>query len=245
MTLPAEKHRLVISYIAAQLIYTNTQRPGVVQFMETTEYLNRLTVNGSVVINVCHHKTVTARGPAKIVVTDPLIITLLDEYYNEIRKKLRGQNACLEKRFFLLSNGNEFSKVYQCMKQVATLFHFDLPSPTLNRKMLISDAVESLPSENVKKIQKYMSHSESTSEKYYQFPSTSEAIQTHLQIQKVANKRCFTKQQDKVILKEWPLAIDQTPTTRICELIATKHNIQKSNQQIQDRWKTLKRKLNS
>ena len=58
----------------------NVQCPGVVQFIETTEYINRQEVNGLVIINVCHYKTVTAKGPAKVAVTDSPIIQLLDDY---------------------------------------------------------------------------------------------------------------------------------------------------------------------
>ena len=41
LTLSAAKHHIIISYLAAQLIYMNVQCPGVVQFIETTEYINR------------------------------------------------------------------------------------------------------------------------------------------------------------------------------------------------------------
>ena len=176
-----------------------------------------------------------------MVVTDKLTIQLLDEYYQYIRKKLKGQNEWLQKRFFLLSNRNEFAKVYQSMRQVAVSFNLDLPTPTLNRKMLISEAITSQPNENVQKIQKYMTHSERMSEKYYQHPSNSEAVNTHLQIQQIVRERYFTKSQDKCILKEWPLAMSSTPTLRLCQLIVTKYNINKKSQQIQDRWKTLKK----
>ena len=70
-----------------------------------------------------------------------------------------------------------------------------------------------------------MAHSDTTFEKYHQFPSTSEAVQTHLQIQQVAKERYFTNEQDIHILKKWPLAMDTTPTTRLCKLIAIKYNI--------------------
>ena len=57
------------------------------------------------------------------------------------------------------------------MKQVAASFDFVLPSPTLNRKVFITEAVKPLPSNTIKKFQNYMAHSETTSKKYYQFPS--------------------------------------------------------------------------
>ena len=93
------------------------------------------------------------------------------------------------------------SNLYQSMKQVAASFHLELPSPILNRKMLILEKVASLASGNVKKSQQYMAHSNTSSEKYHQFPSTSETVQTHLQIQQVTKERYFTNEQDKCILK--------------------------------------------
>ena len=97
MTLLAEKYHLIIRYLAAQLLYTNMQCPGMVQLMETTKSVNGLEVKGSIIINVCHYKTVTARGPAKVVVvTDQLIISLLDDNYKQERKRAK----CLFTRTF-------------------------------------------------------------------------------------------------------------------------------------------------
>ena len=149
-TQSAIKHWLAINCIAVQLIYTNMQHLGVVLFMETTEYINHQELNNAIIINMCHHKTVASRGPAKLVIKEALLINLLDDYYNQIRQKLTRQNNCLQKRFFLLSNRNEFSKVYKSMQQVAASFDFVLPSPTLNRKVFITEAVKSLPSNTIK-----------------------------------------------------------------------------------------------
>ena len=76
LTLSAAKHHIIISYLTAQFIYECAMPwSGPVH-----RDINRQEVNGLVIINVCHHKTVTAKGPAKVVATDSPIIQLLDDY---------------------------------------------------------------------------------------------------------------------------------------------------------------------
>ena len=82
-----------------------------------------------------------------------------------------------------------------------------------------------------------MAHSETTSEKYYQFPSIAKAVQMHSCIQEISRQKHFTHEQDWAMIKEQPVETQTTATTRLCELIAAKHNIDKTWQQLQDHWK--------
>ena len=78
-----------------------------------------------------------------------------------------------------------------------------------------------------------MAHSETTSEKYYQFPLIAEAVQMHSRIQEISRQKHFTHEQDRAMLKEQTVETQTTTTTRLCELIAAKHNIDKTGQQLQ------------
>ena len=62
-------HTLVLSFLAANIIYPNVHRPRVVENMTIEEFTNRIVDdNGSVLIRVLKHKT-TSTGPANIVIT--------------------------------------------------------------------------------------------------------------------------------------------------------------------------------
>ena len=88
------------------------------------------------------------------------------------------------------------------MRQAAATFNLDLPSPTLNRKMLITEAITSLPNARFTKdpkvhdtfIRKVLPVS-------VKFRSCKNALTN------TANCKYFTKSLDKCILKEWPLTM--------------------------------------
>jgi len=75
-TLTFHDHKLVIAYLAASLIYDNGQRPGVAQYTEIDEYLKQC-IDRQETIQILKHKTGKQRGPAKLVVSNPMIINLL------------------------------------------------------------------------------------------------------------------------------------------------------------------------
>ena len=62
-------HMLIISYIAAAIVFSNAQRPGVITIMTISEFQQRLNINGKILIQVLHHKTASSMGPANIVIT--------------------------------------------------------------------------------------------------------------------------------------------------------------------------------
>ncbi|XP_065919567.1 uncharacterized protein [Dysidea avara] len=240
-TLSSHDHKLVIGYLAANLIYDNGQRPGVIQYMEINEYLERRSIDGHEITLVCKHKTGIQRGPAKVVVSNQMIISLLQAYYENIRMKLEAVNQQMTKRFFLLPSGNEFRKVYELMNAIALEFNISLPTPTSHRKLISTDASEHLSAEEMALLHKYMSHSSQTSDKYYQKTTFTAAIKSHKNIEVLSQKRRgFTAKQDKDLLMEWPNT--NTPPLSVCRLIATKYRISKDAQQIQDRLKYLLKK---
>jgi len=87
-----------------------------------------------------------------------------------------------------------------------------------------------------------MSHSSQTAYKYYQFPETAtKAADMHSHIVQVTKKQHFTKEEDELLLKEWPLIMANTPSFAVCRDIVFKCNIGKSDKQLQDRWRNLKK----
>ena len=243
-TLTPHDHKLVIAYLAANLIYDNGQRPGVVQYMEIDEYLKRQCIDGQEIIQILKHKTGKQRGPAKLVVSNPMIINLLQMYYTIIRQPQKAISEQIEKRFFLLPSGSEFKKVYELKSAIALEFDITPPTPTSYCKMIASDASEHLSSKDVGNLQIHMSHSKQTCERYYQKQTFTAALKSHDSIEMLAqHRKRFTQKEDKNILIEWPVATDtKTPPLSLCRMIGTKYKIVKDAQQIQDRWKYLYKK---
>jgi len=61
--------KLVIAYLAANILHTNAQRSGIVEKMKVEECTNRHTTeDGNILIRALEYKT-TSTGPANIVVT--------------------------------------------------------------------------------------------------------------------------------------------------------------------------------
>lgn len=233
----------MLGYIAAAVIYTNAQRPSVIQYMEVNEYLNRVQTTKREVIEVAKHKTGRYRGPAKLVIDEPFTKDLLERYHRNIRRQLTVASVALHNRFFLLHNGKEFRKVYEVMRSIAIQFGMDLPTPTTYRKVIATEAKETLKMEEIETLQDHMGHSKETAQRHYQVHTTKAAIQSHTKIKQLAYQK-FTNKQSLMILKEWPLENGKTPSLKLCNLISRKYHMDKTAQQIQDRWKTLFKKNN-
>jgi len=159
---------------------------------------------------------------------------------------MQAANEQLEKRFFLLPTGMEVRKVFELMNSVALRFGIHLPTPTTHRKVIASEAPQYLDTKDVALLQDYMSHSKYTAEKYYQKTTISAALHSHSSIKRLTQKRQgFSLKEDAKIVKEWPLSSEAgTPSLTLCRLISSKHNITKSPQKIQDRWKYLWKRHN-
>jgi len=238
-----KKHNIVIAYISAHLIYSNGQRPGTIQYMETNEYQQRVFEDDSEVIVVKRHKTSRSRGPAQIVIeTNSFISELLQQYCENIRSTIVGQNNTLQNRFFILHNGGEYRKVYEYMERVAEKFKLLLPAPTTHRKVITTNASENASTETLLNIQDHMSHTKRTSERFYQLRTTKKAIKAQKAIQSITDSRHFTGTQDRQLLHEWPLGQKKTPPLSLRDLISSKYQMDKTPQQIQDHWKALLRK---
>ena len=208
--------------------------------METKEYVQRTVEEDAAVIIVKRHKTSRSRGPAQIVIKNNTFISeLLQQYYENIHLNIVGQSTILQGRFFILNNGGEYRRVYEYMQRVEDKFNLLLPT---HRKVTTTDASENVPAETLSNIQDHMSHSKRTNERFYQLRTTKKAMKVQKAITVITDSRYFTTKQDKQILHEWLLEQQKTPSLLLCGLIASKYQMAKTPQQIQDHWKTLLRK---
>jgi len=114
------------------------------------------------------HKISTRKGPAQIVINNPTIIDHLNDYPLYIRKPIQATSKELEERMFLMPTGTEFRKVYKITNYIAEQLSLSVPTPKTYHKMVASDAIEELATEDVEILQTHISHSRSTAERYYQ-----------------------------------------------------------------------------
>ena len=182
-----EQYNLVIGFLAAKIIFANAQRPGVVQYMEMEEFDNKTKEGTMFVIHISHHKTATSHGPARVVINETTS-EMLRKYYDNIRMKMVANNDEFSKRFFLTPSGSEFRKITETLQQLASKYSISLPTPTTFRKVIETAAQKKLPADRASSIQKHMSHSATTCERYYQFPAISDAIATQNDILELTRK---------------------------------------------------------
>ena len=232
--------RVILTYLAAHLIYLNGQRPGVVQKMTIDEWQSKEEEDGEYVINVLEHKTAGSFGPARVVVSFE-VYALMEAYFLNIREKITPQHKIYEKRFFLTNTGNEFNKISERMRVVSDSFGVPVPKSGVQRKVVATEAFKTEDNLIVRRMQKHMCHSVATCEKFYQQTDNDAAVSSKRTIEKLINARHFKKTQSNAILREYPLHEDVTPSLDICEKILQKYDIKKTKKQIQDHWRSLKK----
>lgn len=237
-----EQYNLVIGFLAAKIIYANAQRPGVVQYMEIEEFEARTKEGSMSVIHISHHKTANSHGPARVVINEATC-ELLQKYYVHIRTNMVAKQKEFAQRFFLSASGAEFRKITETLQQLASKYNITLPTPTTYRKVIETAAQKELPADKAALVQKHMSHSMSTCERYYQFPAINDAIATQNDISELASGKHFTPDMDKQITREWPLENTEMPSLITCNKIKDMYDMKKSAQQIQDRWQTLSKRV--
>ena len=182
--------KFLTAYAAALLLYGNCQRSGVIQNLTTDEFDNREhTSDGMVVISCLNHKT----GPQgrAILVTAPSGESILMQYKAYVRDHLVPVSGC-EKLLFLTSSGTTYTQVYRKICEGVKLNGFDetqLPPPSEYRILMSTKAARHLDDTTLRKVQKHLSHSEGTSQAYYEFMLTEDATQAHKALKCLGNKK--------------------------------------------------------
>ena len=179
-------HLTVITFLAANIIFTNAQRPGVVQYMTVQEFDERTeTGNEQSLIVVMEHKTAML-GPAHIVISST-VDKLMMQYMNNVRTRVHASEYSA--RLFLTSTGNEFCKISEKIAYVARYYNLKTPTACLHRKVISSAGYEELDPKDYQSLNEHMSHSPHTAYKYYQCPGTaSKAAVMHDHIVKLTKK---------------------------------------------------------
>ena len=235
------EHLTIIMFLAANIIFSNAQRPGVVQYMTLQEFENRVeTGNEQFLIAVMKHKT-AALGPANIIICRE-IETLILGYLKYVRVRMCALQTKYNERLFLTYTGNEFRKISEKIAEVAKHYNLKTPTACIHRKVISTVGYEELSPKDYQLLNDHMSHSSHTARKYYQFPEKiTKAATMHDHIVKMTKKQHFTQEEDDVLTSEWPLTVVSTPSLATCREIILRFNLTKSDKQVQDRWRNLKK----
>lgn len=134
-----------------------------------------------------------------------------------IRWKVIPQKDEFSKLFLLTSTGNQFTKVSETVRNIGLDYDIVIPTAGLHRKVIATQAYESVDDSTMRKLNMHMNHSAATSSLYYQHPHQKQAINIHSTTQNLRAKRYFGTEEDQHILREYPLDNNQTPTLEICQ----------------------------
>ena len=88
-----------------------------------------------------------------------------------------------------------------------------------------------------------MSHSRATCERFYQRTSNEQSFAAQETIEELCSNKYFRRDQSDIITIEWPLTNNTVPLA-LCREMTKKYKMlhDKTDKQIQDHWKTLKKR---
>ena len=236
---PAAK--ILTAYAAACILYGNSQRSGVITNLRIIEFNGRQPCDcdsDEVIIPCLHHKT-GPQGIAHLVVTRD-IEQILVEYYNHVRKQIRAIEFTNSNRFFLTTNGSLYTQVYRRIKEALSIGRLKPPRPKEYRILVATDAARELDDADLRRVARHLCHSTETSRQYYQFTNTNDSMLAHQAIRNLSERRKWSRQHIKALLKEWPLK-KSPPGLAVCREISNKHKLDRTGKQVLDKWRQLKK----
>ena len=103
--------KLLTAYSAAQALYKNSHRSGVIENIKVEDSYQQKFMNedGKFMIQYADHKTGTD-GPAQLVL-DKITNQLNDNYYDLVCKKITSNPGC-KSLLFLTTNGSKCTQVF-------------------------------------------------------------------------------------------------------------------------------------
>ena len=192
--------KLLTAYCASQIIYQNSQWPGVIENVTLREYADKcFNEEGKLVINC---KT-GSQGAAQLVI-DKTTDHLLEKYHKLVREKIESSEGC-QHLMFLTTTGKRYTQVYQKIKQQIQRYNIDFPTPSEYRIVVSTEASEMLPEQDYRALAKHMGHSMETSRRFYEIARLDSAVKVHKTITQMAKIRRWPKDDD-TLKKMWPLS---------------------------------------
>ena len=164
---------------------------------------------------------------------------LLNDYYSNIRKRIRPKQFSHTNRFFLTSTGSLYTQVYRRITEALSVGKLKPPKPKEYRIVVATDAARELNDKDLRRVAKHLSHSSETSRKYYEYTNTDDAIFAHQALSNLSQRRKWSKEHITALLKEWPLTRNP-PGLPACRYISQKYQMDRTGKHVLDKWRQLK-----
>ena len=166
-TFSASDTNTLVAYLFCVLTYGNWQRPGAAINLTLKEALEAKFVDDKLVVHCLNHKTAGAYGPAVMVLKDH-DAHVFQFYLNVVRPTLASSSTGDNELALVSCNGRPLHNYRDLVSSLTKQFGLkDLPNLTTIRKSGATAAVTSLNKDNMELLSSHMSHSSSTSERYY------------------------------------------------------------------------------
>ena len=232
--------KLLTAYCAAQIIYQNSQRSGVIENVTIEEYNNRIqNEKEKVVITCAEHKTGT-QGAAQLVI-DRKSEMLLERYSKLVRDKIQA-NDDSKHLLFVTTTGKRYTQVYRKLKEVFKEYKIDLPTPSDYRIVVSTDASDFLKDEDYRAVARHLGHSTETSRRFYEIARPDSAVKVHGTIKKMAKERRWPARDITTLRRIWPMHKTHPPNIKISVQIQKELQNKRSIKDIINKWKYLKDK---
>ena len=176
----------LVTFLFCSLTYSNLQRPGAVINMTVPEATAAIPgEDGHFVYTSADHKTGNVYGPAHMVL-NPQAAHLFSMYLKDVRPTIVSSSD----KALVTYNGSPLTHYRDLIRSLCTKFHLQmLPNLTTMRKAGATAAVSDLPPSEMEVVSHHMSHSSSTSERFYRERNrTTEAQQAFKAISAVTSK---------------------------------------------------------
>ena len=181
--------KLLTAFATSTLLYKNSQRPGVIQNLTMKEFSQRQHIEYNneqrVVLPCVNHKT-GPQGVAQLVSTLEGEQILL-QYHTLVRTKITPKPGC-DHLLFLTCTGNKYTQVYRKICTSIKVNNINVkvpPPPSMFRIGMSTKVAKELSDTKRRGVIKHMSHTEQTSQKYYEFVNFEDAAKAFEEINKL------------------------------------------------------------
>ena len=178
----------LVTYLFMCLAYKNWQRPSAIIRMTLSEAHSFSEKDDKLLLQCRAHKTGQTYGPA-VMVLEGHDIELWKLYFKKVRPTIQGANE-LKDIAIITSSGSPLTHYRDLVISLTNRLGItSFPNITTVRKAGATEAVSSLTDESMEKISEHMSHSKSTSERYYRMRNRhSSAIAAFVDIKTITGK---------------------------------------------------------
>ncbi|XP_055360600.1 uncharacterized protein LOC114846600 [Betta splendens] len=167
----ADENTLFRYYCEAILVFEHFQKPGVVEGITVSEWLDKKHVNGRVCFGISEHKT-----QLLTVAMNAEDAAMLDAYFEHVRPSCLKEDVDDKGKFFISSTGRPISSVSNDLSRFH--FHYKLPNVTSQeiRRVLETSVSTMFTEEQKRQVARYMARSNQVANEHYRMKTLENAV---------------------------------------------------------------------